>query len=103
MISLMSERGFSLEDLYYLMNILFVTIVLIYYLISPCPSNPVISSQFVIASAYFFEPSVAEDPSGATGCTTQWNKQPIHSYEIITTVTHKQLFIEVHVHTQKSP
>ena len=23
----------------------------------------------------FFEPSVAEDPSGATGCTTQWNKQ----------------------------
>ena len=26
----------------------------------------------------FFEPSVAEaeDPSGATGCTTQWNKQP---------------------------
>ena len=28
----------------------------------------------VIASAYFFEPSVAEDPSGATDCTTQWNK-----------------------------
>ena len=24
----------------------------------------------------FFEPSVAEDPSCATGCTTQWNKQP---------------------------
>ena len=33
-------------------------------------------SQFVIASAYFFEPSVAEDPSGATDCTTQWNKKP---------------------------
>ena len=31
---------------------------------------------FVIAFAYFFEPSVAEDPSGATDCTTQWNKQP---------------------------
>merc|ERR1711994_299631 len=24
----------------------------------------------------FFEPSVAEDPSGTTDCTTQWNKQP---------------------------
>ena len=33
-----------------------------------------ISSQFVIAFTYFFEPSVAEDPSGATDCTTQWNK-----------------------------
>ena len=22
----------------------------------------------------FFQPSVAEDPSGATDCTTQWNK-----------------------------
>ena len=33
-------------------------------------------SNTVIAFAYFFEPSVAEDPSGATGCTTQWNKQP---------------------------
>ena len=27
-------------------------------------------------ATYFFEPSVAEDPSGATDCTTQWNKQP---------------------------
>ena len=28
---------------------------------------------------------------------------PISSYEKITTVTHKQLFIKVHVHAQKSP
>ena len=32
--------------------------------------------KVVYASAYFFEPLVAEDPSGATDCTTQWNKQP---------------------------
>ena len=27
-------------------------------------------------NAVCIEPSVSEDPSGATGCTTQWNKQP---------------------------
>ena len=35
------------------------------------PSNPVISLQFLIAFAYFFEPLVAEDPLGATDCTSQ--------------------------------
>ena len=28
------------------------------------------NKEYVIAFAYFFEPSVAEDPSGATDCTT---------------------------------
>ena len=30
--------------------------------------------QYETSIAYFFEPLVAEDPSGATDCTTQWNK-----------------------------
>ena len=33
-----------------------------------------LTKSVVIAFAYFFEPLVAEDPSGATDCTTQWNK-----------------------------
>ena len=32
-----------------------------------------------------------------------WLWLPIDFYEKITTVTHKQLFIKVHVHAQKSP
>ena len=32
-----------------------------------------------------------------------WIAKMISSYEKITTVTHKQLFIKVHVHAQKSP
>ena len=40
------------------------------------------------------------------GLKSKQNPQPtymISSYEKITTVTHKQLFIKVHVHAQKSP
>ena len=56
-------------------------------IVSFCNSTSSIQKAFEFSAVLFGQP---------------WASQ-IDSYEKITTVTHKQLFIEVHVHAQKCP